>query len=92
MPQPYQTEILTASELLAIREALANAALMTGLSKIFEFDSRYHAESARNESLSVEPNLSRIIQYSARTLASHEWLTTIKVRMEVLTQRQRNQP
>lgn len=89
MAQPTQPEMLTASELLALREGLANATLVSGLRKIFGFDNRMHFESMKNEALSTEPNLNRIIQFAAQGRAAMEFEVTIRERMNVLTPKQR---
>jgi hypothetical protein len=91
MAQPSPFDMLNTAELLALREALMNESLMSGLRKIFDFDHRLHSESMENEALSVEPNVHRIIQFASKSRSAQEIFITIKARMHTLTPQQRPQ-
>jgi hypothetical protein len=81
--------MLSTPELLALREALVNEHLMTGLGKILAFEVRLQAENMEQESLKDSPNVNRIVQYASKMQAARELVAvTIKNRMESLTARQ----
>lgn len=88
MAQPSQSNMLTASEALAVQEALANVQLMNGLMKIFGYDQQVHSETIANEALATEPNVYRIVQGAQRYRSAKEWVNTIKSRLETLTVKQ----
>lgn len=89
MAQPSTFDILTGAESMAVREMLGNELVMNGLRKIFAFDAKFHAESLENEALSAQPNTHIMIQHSSRCRSAREFVTTIKMRLETLTVKQR---
>ena len=89
MAEITQADMLTAAELLALRDALMNEPLVSALQKVFHFDGKMHSESMENEALAAEPNVNRIIQSAARSRSSRELLMTLKTRMGTLTPKQR---
>jgi hypothetical protein len=81
--------MLSTPELLALREALVNEHLMTGLGKILAFEVRIQSENMEQEALKDNPNTNRLVQYASKTQAARELVAvTIKNRMESLTVRQ----
>jgi hypothetical protein len=84
MAQVLASEMLTGEEVVALREILSNTILMSALSKVFAYDAKVHAESAKNEAISNEPNVYRIVQFACRQRAAEEWGYTIRSRMKML--------
>lgn len=85
MAQPSPNDLLTASELRALYDAFTNDALMAGLRKVFQWESREESESMEAEALRASPNIGKIIQHAACTRQAREFQRIIELRVQTLT-------